>query len=96
MGEKSFFVDDEGWLRRVVLFLLCSALSGFSGTKCEISAAATTVAPALKCSDCVSTGTEYCTSSNGLFSCKCKAGDHRIKVFSENDLLSVIFAISVK
>ena len=45
---------------------------GYSGQKCDVFSS-TTVAP-LKCSDCSSVGTQYCTSNNGVFQCVCKTG----------------------
>ena len=52
----------------------CTAHSplGYSGQKCD-QQAGTTVAP-FKCSDCVTAGTQYCTSNNGIVQCVCKTG----------------------
>ena len=46
---------------------------GYAGMKCEAMSGTTTAAP-LKCSDCSTAGTQYCTSNNGIFQCVCKTG----------------------
>ena len=55
--------------KNITFFLF---FSGYSGQKCDVFGS-TTVAP-LKCSDCSSAGTQYCTSNNGVFQCVCKTG----------------------
>ena len=44
--------------------------TGYSGKKCDQQSTTP-----LKCSDCVSAGTQYCTSNNGVFQCVCKTGE---------------------
>ena len=48
---------------------------GYSGPKCGIFTVTTVTTPAaLKCTDCSTIGTEYCSLLNGALQCKCKTG----------------------
>jgi len=61
---------------------VCTCKSGYSGDECKIidptteptTVATVTTTEALKCSDCRTEGTEYCSYTNNAFSCTCKQG----------------------
>ena len=81
MVFSNVYVRKVSHLPRANKYLITSSVGqkkryffvGFMGKKCETSAGATTAAP-LKCSDCASTGTQYCTADGGVFYCVCKTG----------------------
>ena len=55
-------------------------VTGYSGVKCEIHTPTTpattqTTPTALKCTECVAPGTQYCAFENNLFVCKCNQGN---------------------
>ena len=68
----------------MIIYVYCFEFNttGHSGQKCEfapVTTPATTPAP-LRCSDCVETGTQYCTANNGIYSCVCKTGKPHLSV----------------
>ena len=73
-GQKN---DIQGCkqLRHLMEFHVFILHLGYSGPKCGIFISTTITTPvALKCSDCSTVGTEYCSLVNGAFQCKCKTG----------------------
>ena len=72
-----FFCNEHDLIPQCPTDVNCFLL-GYSGTKCD-QQIATTPSP-LKCSDCVTSGTQYCTSNNGVFQCVCNTGNFEEKL----------------